>query len=330
MKRLEELDTIRGLMILWMLIVHISLNYGFIVYGSPLQKYSLFSWMSFFMAPFFFFSGFCFKDDVKPISFLKKKITTLAFPYFIYYVFGGVIFMIFTYLQNGTFSIKVLWPSLSGMPFFNTPLWFFVTLFTVNLIYFILRKLPSSVVNVFVLFCFIGSWLLEGNRTSVFLMNRPIFLAIVYFHLGYFFRMKQVFVNSKVCVICIFSYFFINLLDQQCLWFVGNYLCQGHYPLNLIFSLCGIISLWYIFKNWMPTLDNNRIIFGINILGRYSLIIFATHRPILNYVYEPIIRYFWPSVNYFYFLFIGLCVLLGVSYVLFVLVRKIHPKLVGL
>ena len=89
MKRLEELDTIRGLMILWMLVVHISLNYGHIIFGTPFQRFSIFSWMSFFMVPFFFFSGFCFKEGVPFMTFLKKKALTLIVPYIFYTIAGG-------------------------------------------------------------------------------------------------------------------------------------------------------------------------------------------------------------------------------------------------
>ena len=313
---------------MWMLIVHISLNYGYIVYGTPLPRLSIFSWMSFFMVPFFFFSGFCFKEGVPFMVFLKKKTLTLIVPYIFYTLVGGGIYLVYSYIHNGCFDSKVLNIPISGMPFYNTPMWFFVTLFSVNIAYYLLRKLPNIIVHVTILLCFIVAWQIEGANSHHILMHRAFPLALVYFHLGNQLNRYQKLINVRVFIFCIVGYVIINVLNQQCLWFVDNNQVQGNYLLNLMFSVFATVGLWYIFRTWIP--NNNWLTSSLNHLGRYSLIVFATHRPILNYVYEPIIRGLWPNVNYYAFLIIGIFILIVVSIALYKLIIRLQPKLVGM
>ena len=120
----------------------------------------------------------------------------------------------------------------------------------------------------------------------------------------------------------------VNFLNQQCLWFVDDNLVQGNYFLNLLFSLFGIVGLWYAFKNWVP--NNNWISFSLNHLGRYSLIVFATHRPLLNYVYEPLVLNVLPNINYICFTLIGVAFLLLSAFILFKIFGHLSPKLVGI
>ena len=327
MKRLDFLDEIRGLMILWMLIVHISLNYGYITFGVPFSRLSIFSWLSFFMTPFFFFSGYCFKKDTEVTKFLKKKMVSLVLPYFVYTLFGGGIYLVYNYLKNGVIDLSIFYPSLSGMPFYNTPMWFFISLFSVNFAYFFLQKFPNIVVHLVILLCFIVAWRIEGDNSNQILMHRAFPLSLVYFHLGNLMNQYQKLIDTGICLICITGYVIINVLNQQCLWFVNDNLVQGNYLLNLLFSVFAIIGLWYTFKNWIP--NNNWLTFSLQHLGRYSLIIFATHRPILNYVYEPLVLYILPNINHLCFTLIGIVFLLLSSFIVFKLFRKISPKLVG-
>lgn len=328
--RVDFIDRIRGLMILWMLVVHISLNYGYITYGVPFPKYSIFSWMSFFMVPFFFFSGYFFKPEVGVQKFFWKKIRTLLIPYAFYTILGGAIYELYLLIAGEPFRWN-LWRSVypSGMPFYNTPMWFFVCLFSVNVFYYLISKFPTVVTHIIVGLCFAIGWLIEGDGRTQILMHRPFFLAVVYFHLGYVFHNigEERVRNSKkvTMVICLISYVLINLLDQQCLWFVGNFMSQGNYGLNLLFSLSATLLFFLLF---LYTIQSKVWDF-LQVLGRYSLVIFASHRSVLNYIYEPAIRLIWPSIGYYAFLLFGIVVLLLSSFILFYILKKIHPLLVG-
>ena len=78
-ERIAYFDWIRGLMILWMLIYHISLNYGRITFAVPEDGASIFTAMSFFMAPFYVGAGyfFSFKKDFG--TFFKNQIKKYLF-----------------------------------------------------------------------------------------------------------------------------------------------------------------------------------------------------------------------------------------------------------
>ena len=58
--RIDYFDWIRGIMVLWMLVYHISLNYGRITFREPEDGCSPFTFLSFFMATFYVASGYFF------------------------------------------------------------------------------------------------------------------------------------------------------------------------------------------------------------------------------------------------------------------------------
>lgn len=59
-KRCKYLDCLRGLAVLWVVIHHISLNYGVIKYGVCGEGITIFKLFSFFMVPFYIISGYFF------------------------------------------------------------------------------------------------------------------------------------------------------------------------------------------------------------------------------------------------------------------------------
>lgn len=326
-KRFDHIDQVRGIMILWMLIVHISLNYGFITYGEAFPEFSIFSWMSFFMVPFYFFSGYFFKPSIGFKDFLSKKTFSLLFPYVVYTLLGGVIYNISLLLREHSVSLNLLSPLIpSGMPFYNTPMWFFISLFSVNVLYYVIQRIsPKYVTHCIVLACFLIAWAIEGDAGFQILMHRPLFLGIVYFHLGYIFR-NHVKLDLRLSVACLICYLLINIFAPQCLWFDRNLLAQGCYPLNAIFSLSETLCFFYLFSRWrMP----NPIGGPLKILGRYSLVVFATHRPILNYIYEPAAFYLWPDIDYPFFLLAAIVFLLLTAWGIFLIAKWIHPRLAG-
>ena len=71
MERRAYLDWIRGLAVLWVIIHHISLNYGFIKFGQCTEGLNAFTLLSFFMVPFYIVSGYFFN--------VKKTFTTICF-----------------------------------------------------------------------------------------------------------------------------------------------------------------------------------------------------------------------------------------------------------
>lgn len=156
--RIMYLDLGRGMMIVWMLIVHISMDYGLLRFGEPIGIDSPFLWMSFFMFPFYFYSGYLFSDKKKTKDFILDKAKSLLTPFFVFTVLGIALYQCYTEVTEGTFKWGVLktWLSTGTMQS-NAPLWFLTSLFFVNTIYFLLKKRIGGEVVALPNFSFI-SW----------------------------------------------------------------------------------------------------------------------------------------------------------------------------
>ena len=325
--RISYFDWIRGLMILWMLVYHISLNYGIIEFGVPENGYSLFTFMSFFMATFYVASGYFFNPNKEFKPFLINKIKKIVVPYVTFSIWGVIIFEIYSFLTFGHFNSLELQSSLqTGCLRANTPLWFFFSLFACNILYFGLsRFLGGKTVHVLVLLCFFMAYF-TCNRSQLFGYGN-ILLGIPCFHIGYYLnKYKRYLLNPLCAIIALFLFFTIGFLAPQRLEFVRNILVQGDFFLNFVFSIVACYCLWYISQLWN---HNNLIGRGIINIGLNSLVVYAAHRPILNWVIEPVLRKLYPSVSYYEFLIICLVSLIGLCFLLNALLKTYTPLLIG-
>lgn len=133
MKKVAFINAIRGAMILWVLIVHISLDYGIISDSVPMNRNNPFLWMSFYMFPFYFFSGYFFKPGRSLKDIIKKKSRTLLIPCLFFTIYGLIIFECYSLITVGHLEffsfLRII--RLLCLPS-NSPLWFFVSLFMVS------------------------------------------------------------------------------------------------------------------------------------------------------------------------------------------------------
>lgn len=90
----------------------------------------------------------------------------------------------------------------------------------------------------------------------------------------------------------------------------------------------GAMILWMlIYHMWK---QENVIGRGFIYLGKDSLVIFAFHRPVLNWLIEPIIRYLKPNISYVEFLSVCLICLILLYLLLNFILRQYFPVLLGL
>lgn len=136
--RIDYLDTIRGLMIIWMLVVHISLNYGYIKFGDTTPGVTVFTLMSFFMTPFYVFSGYLFSNKRDFRSFTMNKVRKLLIPYLTFTIFGVLVFELYSLVVEHSLNMEFIYGFVSTASFkSNTPCWFFISLFFVCEFYYI-------------------------------------------------------------------------------------------------------------------------------------------------------------------------------------------------
>lgn len=286
-ERLAYLDAIRGLLILWMLLVHCSLTSGYHTYGAPYSVKSPFLWMGFFMVPFYFFSGYMFSPKGTFVEYAKRKVSALLWPYFLFSVFGLIIYELYSVVSQGALSFSVLRAFVhTACISSNTPCWFFISLLCVVLIFRALYEVLSPYVNNSVLVIGIAilgllSAVLTCNRTQ-YLGCGNVALGLFYYCCGFLLRRRADLLNKWwVCVIAVLLCAVIGVANHPQLSFVLNRLVQGNYFLCVVYSLCATFILWYVAQR-MPRIK------ALEYVGLNSLVIFASHRPILNWVIHPV------------------------------------------
>ncbi len=135
-KRIDWIDTLRGLAMYFVVWGHCQKNYNFI------RKYIY----HFHMPIFFFISGLTFGDSDKiPFKvFAKKKFKSLVIPYFVMNIVCYILMVImyrfgiieeFSYLKN---FFGIFYSNNKILPFPCGPGWFLLSLFLVNIIFYIL------------------------------------------------------------------------------------------------------------------------------------------------------------------------------------------------
>ena len=327
--RIGYLDSIRGLMLFWMLVVHISLNYGIIKFGEAVVKPDVFSMMSFFMTPFYFFSGYLFNTKRSFKDFTLNKINKLIIPYVFFTIFGIVIYQIYCKIANGTFDLSsgylksfISTACLKS----NTPCWFFISLFCVSEIYYILSKhVGNGTKRIIILIAFALAFFTNGKTQILGYGN--VLLGLVYFHCGQELKNNGTMLHeTKVLIIASVLFLTLGLLLPSSLSFVLNLLKGGNYFVNLVFSLSACMIL---FLTLSKLNDGNKAVSIIQYFGQISLVVFAFHRPVLNYISEPILRNLCPEISYAVFLAVNLVVLLSLSVLIHKFLNKYIPLAIG-
>ena len=132
---------------------------------------------------------------------------------------------------------------------------------------------------------------------------------------------KYVFVNAFV-VYVIIGFFFPTSLS-----FVLNILRGGNYISNFLFSVSACLLLYLLFSK-LPQ-KNSAVEKIIIYIGETSLVIFAFHRPVLNWILQPMLMKVYPSISYPTFLVVCLIILIPTSIVLERTMSIYTPKLIG-
>ena len=334
-QRLNHLDFIRGLMIIWMLVDHISLNYGYIKFGDTTPGVTAFTLMSFFMVPFYVFSGYLFSNKRDFSAFTMNKVRKLLIPYLAFTMFGIFVFELYSLIVKHSLDLGFIYSFIPTATFnTNTPCWFFISLFFVCEFYYIaysiVGKLSSrwggQFLRLGILCCFILAYLTKNHPQYFGYGN--ILLGLFYFHMGQELKNYENWIKKNKMVVFISAmiiYCVIGFLYPTSLSFVLNILTRGNYVTNLVFSVSACIMLWFVSQKFENTNPGKSLAY----IGRISLVVFAFHRPVLNWILQPMIMKVYPSVSYCVFLIICILFILILSMVLEKVMSAYTPKLIG-
>ena len=327
MERKAYLDCIRGIAVIWVVVVHISLNYGYIKFGQCSEGVNAFTLLSFYMVPFYIVSGYFLNVKKHLQQFICDKAKKLLIPYMTFTFFGLLIFEMFSLLKQGTVSIPNIGNFIStGALVSNTPCWFFISLFFVNIIYYFIAKKKKWQKHAIIIACFILAFLTNGK--AQYLGYGNILLGLVYFHIGTLFKeYESVILQKRVLFFALAIYVSISIVNPQRLSFVLNLQTCGNYILNIFFSVSAMIICWKLALLWK---HNGFITRNICFVGKNSLVLFAYHRPVLNYIIQPVLNRYCPDLGYIPFLLIAFTLVIILYGILSWCGKKYFPALLGM
>ena len=201
-RRIEWIDTAKGICILLVVLQHIS-NYVQISYFMEAD------FLTFRMPLYFILSGLFFKTYEGLKGFAIRKTNKLLIPYVFFYIVFGVIipvtvyhvwgFKLFKYMDYG--YIRGLGNIFSERRVCNAVIWFLFCLFQVNILFYLLKKLSDRFLKPTLwLLLFSGMIGLLGMVLSLFSINLPYFIdssfsALPFFAFGYFLKTHTDFLN---------------------------------------------------------------------------------------------------------------------------------------
>lgn len=284
------LDSIGGLMILYMIFMHCC-QFAHIMDTSLCRSLSVV--FCCFMAWFFFKSGMFHNTNRDIRGSLQNCMTKFLRPYaalmLIGYI-GHVLSLIYQHDYNWThYLLSPIKECVlgGGVHSWALPLWFLVTLFGVKIVaVWILGKNKWGGV----LICGLIGWILAivGSHYKelrpYYMVN--LFPALFFYGLGA--KMKEMQFRRSVFLIALIamaaSFVFPSIVD-----FRTNRVMGGYYALWLIYALAGII----VFNNLAKRI--NKSIWPITNIGRNSMYWFLIHWVVLKTV-SPILRNSYPEL----------------------------------
>lgn len=259
MKRLDYIDTAKGILIILVVIGHILTG----------ENYAR-SWIWTFHIPaFFLITGLLINhSSFKEKSFgslLMSNIRSLVVPYFIFEAIGAFSCRV-THLKMANLN-GYLYETFT-LQYNNVVDWYLVTLFIAELIVFFILKIHNT--KVIAILGIVS--LILGMSNACTLLCRSL-VAVFFILLGYMCEQYTTTKNSRVILLCIIIVSAIAALNGRV--DLNNMRFNNHF-LYVLGSVSGSVLILSISK-LMP----NRL---LNTIGRNSLIIMGIHIPIIQIV----------------------------------------------
>ncbi len=279
MKRSIEADYAKAIGIFFVLLGHTQ------IWGPVVD------WVSVFHMPLFFFiSGFLFSYDRNPQlgPFLKKRFRQLVIPYiFINLITFFFWFFISRHYGSSVAEETVVWyaplqAALSGNGsdmLHNIPLWFFLCLFIIEIVYYVLYR-PLTYgqrLAVSMLFALLGYINYEYIPFILPFSLGTAFVAIPFYFLGnacsVIFQERQLtnFGKSVIFIISIAVVTYFSTHNERVFLYCNHY---GNYLFFIVAALCGI-SMMYVFIFYLSKwIGKNKV---ITYISRNTLTICGFH-----------------------------------------------------
>ena len=308
--------------------------------GSSTFISKLFPYYSFHMALFIFVSGYFYRDDnakslLKKDGYFINRVKKFVIPYYVWNIIYGLFVTILIYngikTYGSTISIKTLLvdPWFYGNQFyFNTPAWFCLSLFLVNVVYAFIRKIIGkrwndyiSLIVLLILSC-ITIKLSFYELKYLVILNRTIFFMFFY-QVGYMY--KKIF-ESKLNNINSFILILVNIIIQVVILSIDrNIIYEAIYMVFnckylIIPILASINGIWFwlnVSTLLVKYIGNNKV---INYISENTFDIMM-HHLFWIFIFNIILKYFGiinisNYILYSLYVFIGISIPVGIRLIL--------------
>lgn len=284
--RIDYIDLVKGFAILWVVWWHTC-------HPAILDPY-------YHVPIFFFVSGIFFKD--MPLKqFVEKKTSTILVPFIFFYLISYPYRMAVHLWDHHTlngFPWLSIFDVFKSMPngdylYVNVPIWFLLCLFNVNIIYYLLNKLPQWIQWLYVAFVMSMTHIIVSISTPFFINDAIRWTA--YFAIGhlvgsnYLRLLEERTKLPRLFLILVPLYVSLRMVT----------VCFSSLPLPVVSllqngtALCFIFFIIAFFSLFQHT-DRLKLLrfYGVN-----SLLVLGFHVPILI-IFQRIVTKFWGGVNY--------------------------------
>lgn len=259
-------------------------------------SYRILDCLLFFFMPWFFYKSGSFYRPKSVKDIIEDSIRRFILPFFIFSVLGHIVYCVIQLCLSGNISfqdclIEPLKQLLAlGSLYGNSPLWFLVTLPLVKLLFSLCGS--SKKLMIVLVICCATLSIIVSDAKEIVNHESYVYRLLVYprwfyntlsgtFFYGIGALMKDV--RSNVPCFCV-SFLLFVILSFACLSRVDmfpNDLKKGSYCIWLISSLCGIVSVKFIFDFW-----NKRVysMHFLSMIGKNAMTILVTHMILINIV----------------------------------------------
>jgi Fucose 4-O-acetylase and related acetyltransferases len=248
---------------------------------------------SFHMPLFFFISGYLYKNK-PPKEFLTGKINRLYLPYTLFTLLSWMFYLVMLELQDRRDLIGQHLPKIvslftgTGRNGGNDPIWFLTCLLVVSILFWCLMNLLKKPRRIFlaILPLSVLGYFLGVRRIDLPFKIDVALTGLVFYFWGYYCRQRNLLERIKkfdrplfmiFLILCQTLHFYLARLNIRLTGIpkvsmisnnLGNYFL---FYLAAIFAIIGISIIGYRIGS----------IHCLNFLGHHSLIVLATHKPLL-------------------------------------------------
>ena len=290
MKRVEWIDTAKGICIILVVLNHLCIYSGIIANNDNYIVLQFNNFLTSFRMPLYFvLSGLFFKTYGGGLMFFRKKTNKLIIPFVFFYILSAdIIPLIYKKItlhsligiDNLNFIEQLLDIFYYCCQNTNGPLWFLLCLFEVNFLFFIFHSISKG--NVLIVYCSSILSGIIGLSMSYFDVLLPLslstsFTCLPFFAFGYYIRntskllQRSKIDNHLLCYAAVCA-LFCAIIARHVIYYKNEFYNTSYFSAHI----CGILG------TMMILLLSKRI--GktpvLSYYGKYSIITLCTHYPI--------------------------------------------------